>query len=112
MKTFTVAALATLMAAVTQAAPAASTPKEARVFYASLTFTGAGPNPPSYSLSEPADSSEFLIDNPLSVSHISSVGGAICTITGLDGSTTTIVGEQTVDVGPPQTQVRGSCDIL
>ena len=68
MKTFTISAIAALMATLTQAAPSASAPKEARVFYASLTFSGAGPNPPTYFLSEPADSSEFVIgrsSNPL-----------------------------------------------
>ena len=48
-------------------------------------------------------------DNPLSISHIKSEGGATCTFFGIDGSVTTVVGAQTVDVGPPQTQVSGSC---
>lgn len=47
--------------------------------------------------------------DPLSVSHISSEGGASCTLFGIDGSTTTVVCANTVDVGPPQTQVSGSC---
>ncbi len=47
--------------------------------------------------------------NPLSISHISSAGGASCTLFGVDGSKTTVVGADTVDVGPPQTQVSGSC---
>ena len=63
-------------------------------------------------LKEPWLISASVIDDSLSVSHISSAGGAICTIIGVDGSETTIVGEQTVDVGPPQTQIRGSCDTL
>ena len=50
-----------------------------------------------------------IIADPLSVSHISSEGGASCTLFGIDGSTTTVVGANTVDVGPPQTQVSGSC---
>ena len=60
MKSFTVAAALTLMAALTQAAPAA--PKEARApFMVALTFYGAGPKPPTYFLSEPADNSQFVI---------------------------------------------------
>jgi hypothetical protein len=50
--------------------------------------------------------------NPLSISQISSVGGGFCTFFGIDGSETTVVGAQTVPVGPPQTQVSGVCDIL
>ena len=49
------------------------------------------------------------IVNPLSVSKIQSLGGAICTFYGKDGSVTTTVGAQTVDVGPPQTQNFGFC---
>ncbi len=49
-------------------------------------------------------------DNTLSVSHISSPGGAACTFFGIDGSDTFIFGEETVDVGPPQAQVSGICD--
>ncbi|KAI4197519.1 MAG: hypothetical protein LQ348_002155 [Seirophora lacunosa] len=45
----------------------------------------------------------------LSVSMIRSEGGATCTFNGIDGSSTTVVGAQTVDVGPPQTQISGSC---
>ncbi len=49
-------------------------------------------------------------DNTLSVSQISSPGGAACTFFGVDGSDTFIYGEETVDVGPPQAQVSGVCD--
>ncbi|GAT19444.1 similar to An07g00330 [Aspergillus luchuensis] len=48
--------------------------------------------------------------NPLSISHISSTtGGVKCTFNGIDNSVTTINGAQTVDVGPPQTQISGTC---
>ena len=47
--------------------------------------------------------------NPLSISYINSEGGASCSFTGIDGSHTTVVGAQTVVVGPPQTQISGSC---
>ena len=53
-----------------------------------------------------------IAGNPLSVSHIESQGGATCTIIGIDGSVTTVVGATTVDVGPPQTQVSGTCRAL
>lgn len=51
-----------------------------------------------------------LTDNTLSVSQINSVGGAICSFFGADGSDTFLAGEETVDVGPPQVQVSGVCD--
>ena len=47
--------------------------------------------------------------NPLSISKIQLAGGATCTFHGIDGSSTTVVGAQIVDVGPPQTQISGSC---
>lgn len=53
-----------------------------------------------------------MADNPLSISHIRSAGGAVCSFHGIDGSDTVVVGAQTVDVGPPQTQVSGSCRAL
>jgi hypothetical protein len=50
--------------------------------------------------------------NPLSISHIaSSTNGVSCTFHGIDNSDTTVNGAQTVDVGPPQTQVHGSCHL-
>lgn len=49
-------------------------------------------------------------DNPLSVSSIELTGEeGICTFTGVDGANTTIIGQGTVDVGPPQVQVLGRC---
>ena len=51
----------------------------------------------------------LITANPLSISYIESAGGATCTFFGIDGSQTTVVGAQTVPVGPPQTQVSGSC---
>jgi hypothetical protein len=57
---------------------------------------------------------QFLFTaNPLSISTISSQGGATCTFFGIDGSQTTVVGAETdVPVGPPQTQISGVCDAL
>jgi hypothetical protein len=50
--------------------------------------------------------------DPLSISHISSgTNGVSCTFHGIDNSDTTVNGAQTVDVGPPQTQVYGSCHL-
>lgn len=50
--------------------------------------------------------------NPLSISHISSSSpGITCTFNGIDHGTTTVVGAETVDVGPPQTQIQGSCSV-
>ena len=41
---------------------------------------------------------------------IRSAGGGFCTFTGSDGTVVVLFGEDTVDVGPPQRIVRGSCD--
>ena len=55
MKTFALSAAFALVAALANAAPSA------RQFEVQLTFEGAGPNPPTYTLSEPADGSVFTI---------------------------------------------------
>lgn len=48
--------------------------------------------------------------NPLSISHIyDATKGTVCTFDGIDHSVTTVTGVGQVDVGPPQTQVQGSC---
>lgn len=61
MKTFSVATALALVATLAHAAPS-SAPVEARqVPYASLTFQGAGSNPPSYYIGQPADGSIFTI---------------------------------------------------
>lgn len=51
----------------------------------------------------------ITVGERLSVSHIKSEGGATCTFYGTEGSVTTVVGAQTVDVGPPQPQASGVC---
>ncbi|KAL8936809.1 MAG: hypothetical protein Q9216_004739 [Gyalolechia sp. 2 TL-2023] len=113
MKAFTIStAVAALLASMASAAPAPApaTPDQApetRQFQAQITFFGA--HSASFSLSVPTDGSEFSISNPLSVSKIQSLGGATCGFTGIDGSRVVTVGAQTVDVGPPQTQISGSC---
>ena len=47
--------------------------------------------------------------NPLSISKISAPNGVNCAFLGVDGKVTTVEGPSTVDVGPPQTQVTGTC---
>lgn len=49
--------------------------------------------------------------NPLSVSHISFIGGAICTFGGVNGSSVTLAYQlvREADVSPPQAQVFGTC---
>lgn len=106
MKAFTISAAVALLASLASATPAPK--QEARQFQAQITFFGADSDA-SFSLSVPTDGSEFSIGNPLSVSKIQSLGGATCSFTGVDGSQTVTVGAQTVDVGPPQTQISGSC---
>ena len=53
----------------------------------------------------------LIIDNSLVVSQISSVGGGFCVFTGINGSSTVVYGDETVDVTPPQVQIRGDCDL-
>ncbi|KAH7372123.1 hypothetical protein BKA64DRAFT_610245 [Cadophora sp. MPI-SDFR-AT-0126] len=103
MKTFTATAIFALAAGLVQAAPTL----ENRQFEAQITFIGAADA--SFSLSVPTDGTVFPITNDLSVSKIASLGGATCAFDGVDGSHTIIVGAQTVDVGPPQVLVSGSC---
>jgi len=79
-----------------------------------ITFQGAGPNPPEYSLTVPCDGSNFLTDNLLSVSQIITDGTVecACSFFGIDGSVTFTFDNDEVDVGPPQTQVSGSCSAI
>lgn len=52
----------------------------------------------------------LAVANALSVSHINvNAEEGVCRFTGIDGGFTFIVGEGTVDVGPPQVQVTGRC---
>ncbi|OJJ03489.1 hypothetical protein ASPVEDRAFT_30003 [Aspergillus versicolor CBS 583.65] len=75
---------------------------------AQITFTGAADA--QFTQDFPADGSIVKITNPLSISHISSNSPDIaCTFNGIDHSATTVIGVATVDVGPPQTQIQGSC---
>ncbi|KAJ9265969.1 hypothetical protein DTO212C5_6530 [Paecilomyces variotii] len=90
------------------AAVSSACPMEKKHFSAEITFIGAAGA--SFTQSFIVDGSNVAITNPLSISHISSAaGGAKCTFKGIDGSNTVTVGAETVDVGPPQTQVSGSC---
>ncbi|KKK27096.1 hypothetical protein ARAM_000041 [Aspergillus rambellii] len=75
---------------------------------AHITFIGAGDA--QFTQDFPTDGSFIQISNPLSISHISSsTQGIACAFHGIDHSLTTVVGVAEVDVGPPQTQVEGSC---
>ncbi|KAI9925512.1 hypothetical protein ASPWEDRAFT_28951 [Aspergillus wentii DTO 134E9] len=96
--------------ALATSALAAPAPNADNGFKAQITFIGAADA--SFSQEFPTDGTSVDIHNPLSISHISSLGGATCTFHGIDGSVTTVVGRNTVDVGPPQTQVSGSCHAL
>jgi len=96
-----------LLAAFTQAAPAPIqnlAPRE----IVEITFEGATPS--AYFIEGfPTNGQVVAISNVLSISHISSPGGASCTFYGIDGSVTKVTGTELVDVGPPQTQISGSC---
>ncbi|KAL3259191.1 hypothetical protein ABHI18_005445 [Aspergillus niger] len=75
---------------------------------AQVTFIGAAGA--QFTQDFPTDGSNVKITNPLSISHIScSTQGAVCTFDGIDHSVTTVTGVGQVDVGPPQTQIQGSC---
>lgn len=60
MKTFTIPAALLALATLGSASPVASK-LQSRQFEAIVTFFGAGPNPPSYTLSLPADGSSVAI---------------------------------------------------
>ncbi|MCJ1469529.1 hypothetical protein MMC07_008162 [Pseudocyphellaria aurata] len=110
MKAFAVSAAVAILAAFAQAAPAPNPAQvQARVFDAPVIFYGAGGA--YYTESIPADGSQVIIDNPLSVSSINSPSAANCIFFGKDGSSTFVIGGQTATVAPPQQIVRGSCDI-
>ncbi|KAK7748669.1 hypothetical protein SLS53_000690 [Cytospora paraplurivora] len=94
--------LLSVIMGLTSAAPAA----ESRQFKAVITFTGAAA---SYTLNVPTDGSVFNTDNDLAVDTITSLGGATCGFTGVDGASVTIVGARSATVAPPQAIVSGSC---
>ncbi|OOF95033.1 hypothetical protein ASPCADRAFT_208646 [Aspergillus carbonarius ITEM 5010] len=75
---------------------------------AQVTFIGAADA--QFTQDFPIDGSVVKITNPLSISHIyDATKGTVCTFDGIDHSVTTVTGVGQVDVGPPQTQVQGSC---
>ncbi|RAH63880.1 uncharacterized protein BO66DRAFT_362206 [Aspergillus aculeatinus CBS 121060] len=85
-----------------------STPSGGQGSSVTITFQGAADA--QFSQSFPLDGTSTAITNPLSISHIvSGTGNVRCTFNGIDHSVTTVSGVQTVDVGPPQTQVNGAC---
>ncbi|KAL8714779.1 MAG: hypothetical protein Q9220_001292, partial [cf. Caloplaca sp. 1 TL-2023] len=132
MRTFTISAALLLLTSLVSTAPVATQP-ETRQFDAFITFYGADTDA-YYTRIWTADGSSMVIcqslyfesplcsfgtdggggcaDNPLSISHIGSAGGATCSFFGVDGSETRVVGAQVVDVGPPQVQVSGYCVAL
>jgi len=69
-----------------------------------LLLSAVSPKPPPERME-----ANILPDDRSSITSISSDGGATCTFRGVDGSENTVVGAQTVDVGPPQVQLTGSC---
>ncbi|KAJ5618144.1 hypothetical protein N7537_003258 [Penicillium hordei] len=92
------------------AATASAVPVKQRNQEVEITFVGAADA--QFTQSIPTDGSVVSIENPLSISHISShTAGVQCTFNGIDHSVTVVNGVQWVDVGPPQTQVTGSCQV-
>ncbi|KAN0085589.1 hypothetical protein V8E54_002056 [Elaphomyces granulatus] len=104
MNVFIISTIVATLLAASSAAPVDT----ARQFQVTITFTGAAGA--SFTQLFPADRQLHPITNLLSISEISSEGGATCSFFGIDGSKTTVVGAHTVPVGPPQTQVSGVCD--
>ncbi|CAG8893415.1 unnamed protein product [Penicillium egyptiacum] len=95
---------------VAYAASASAIPVQQRNNQVDITFIGAADA--QFTQSIPTDGSVVSIENPLSISHISSnTAGVQCTFNGIDHSVTVVNGVQWVDVGPPQTQVTGSCQV-
>ncbi|KAJ6010806.1 hypothetical protein N7451_002218 [Penicillium sp. IBT 35674x] len=73
-----------------------------------ITFIGAANA--QFTQNFPVDGSSVSISDVLSISHISSADASVqCTFHGIDNSVTTVSGAELVDVGPPQTQISGSC---
>ncbi|KAJ5928451.1 hypothetical protein N7466_007407 [Penicillium verhagenii] len=73
-----------------------------------ITFIGAANA--QFTENFPIDGSTVSISNVLSISHISSPDANVqCTFNGIDHSVTNVDGAELVDVGPPQTQISGSC---
>ncbi|KAE8370478.1 hypothetical protein BDV27DRAFT_119475 [Aspergillus caelatus] len=75
-----------------------------------ITFIGAADA--QFTQDFPTDGSSVAITNPLSISHIaSSTNGVSCVFDGIDHSVTVVSDAETVDVGPPQTQISGACAV-
>ncbi|CDM26308.1 hypothetical protein DTO013E5_7775 [Penicillium roqueforti] len=95
---------------VAYAATASAIPVKQRDHQVEITFIGAANAQFTQSIS--TDGSTVSIENPLSISHISSnTAGVQCTFDGIDQSVTIVNGAELVDVGPPQTQITASCQV-
>lgn len=107
MKTFTIAvSFLALLPALSLAASANQARQSNEI---SVYFGGATGNPTEYFTQLiPTDGTVVEIANPMSVSYIQAEGRNVCFFYGIDGSVTE-VGPDTTPVGPPQTQVSGSC---
>ncbi|MCJ1479146.1 hypothetical protein MMC13_007830 [Lambiella insularis] len=101
--------VSTVLALLVTAVHAAPVPQvEGRQMMVQVTFQGATPSA-QFTMAVPADGTPMTVTNPFSISHIVSTAGATCTFMGINNSKTVTVGAQIVDVGPPQTIVKGSC---
>ncbi|KAF9887506.1 hypothetical protein FE257_010084 [Aspergillus nanangensis] len=105
MKTSVIAATLTTLAGLVSA-----TPVDKRSAVATIRFEGAADA--GFTQGFLVDDQIYGIFDKLSISHIKGAEGAVCTFHGVDGSTTVVSGSQTVDVGPPQTQIWGTCKSL
>ncbi|KAA8641962.1 hypothetical protein EYZ11_006252 [Aspergillus tanneri] len=85
---------------------ATATPLEKR-FDVSIGFHGA--NGESYSMLFPTDRTNVKITNPMVVYAVSSPGGGFCTLTGADGESVVIYGEDQKSLQVPQAMAWGSC---
>jgi hypothetical protein len=106
MKLSIISAIVATLLATSSAAPV----EAPRQFQVAITFNAAAGV--TYFQYIPADGEDHDIDSDLSFSSITSAGGAECTFYGIDGSVTEVDGAETVDIGPPQTQVSGTCEPL
>ncbi|KAG8526007.1 uncharacterized protein KY384_000769 [Bacidia gigantensis] len=102
---FTIAAAIALQAASTLSTPALN-------FQAELNFTGVDAADSYVVFAQTNAPNTFFIDHPnVSVSKISLLGEVICTVFGSEGSSTTLAGDSTADVGPPQPQTDAGVQI-
>ncbi|KAL8853300.1 MAG: hypothetical protein Q9221_001776 [Calogaya cf. arnoldii] len=101
-------AISTTLALLTSMVAAAPAPVPASASGIQIRFIGAADG--QFTQGFPANGVTIGIHNPLSISKIYKSGGVTCQFNGIDRGITVVPAGQTVDVGPPQTQISGYCN--